>query len=581
MRTRLFFSALSLSVLVLFAFRFRENKRQTTSTFNVSEYKKKNIIRCGPDWSQLNQWLEETSIPPIPGAGIYKWKISTRSDSAQFYFNQGINMYYSFHIIEAMASFKKAAKFDANCAMLYWAQALGYGPNINDFGYRASPEALAALTKAKEFSSTANAFEKGLIDALSARYTADSTDATRASLNQEYTDQMKKVYEKFPGNPDAQALYADALMLQHPWDLWNADGTPKEWTPLIREVLEKLLTKTPNHPGANHYYIHVMEPSPYAAKALPSAERLGKTNPGLSHVVHMPSHIFLRTGLYQKGVDVNIKAVNSYQRSIPLYGAVTGADFLYIIHNLHMKTNHAMLLGNYKIAEASAFETRNSIPPDYLSIPAPMGSYVQYIYMTPVLMYVRFGKWNELLQQPQPDASQVYSNVLYHFGRGMALSAQSRMAEAKHELEELKTLLADTSLLMPFTPFSPAIDGATIALKLLSGSIALREGKTNDAIIDYAEAVHVEQNMIYNEPRDWLLNPKHYLGKAYLVENDGFNAQKIFEADLKNNNENGWALYGLNKALLMQNKFNDAAKVLTRLKLAFRNADIRVSSPAY
>jgi hypothetical protein len=142
------------------------------------------------------------------------------------------------------------------------------------------------------------------------------------------------------------------------------------------------LSKNPNHPGANHYYIHVMEPSPYAAKALPSADRLGKTNPGLSHVVHMPSHIYLRTGLYNKGVDVNINAVNSYKRSIPLYAPVTGADFLYIIHNLHMKTNNAMLAGNYKISEAAAIETRNSIPADYLSLPAPLGNVVQYIYMT-------------------------------------------------------------------------------------------------------------------------------------------------------------------------------------------------------
>jgi len=246
-----------------------------------------------------------------------------------------------------------------------------------------------------------------------------------------------------------------------------------------------------------------------------------------------------------------------------------------------MKTNNAMLLGNYKIAEAAAFETRNSIPADYLSFPAPMGSYVQYIYMTPVLVYVRFGKWNELLQQAQPAASQVYANILYHFGRGMALSAQSRMAEAKHELEEIKTLVSDTSLLIPFAPFSPAIDGAVIAQKLLSGSIALKEGKRNDAIIDYSEAVNVEQNMVYNEPRDWLLNPKHYLGKAQLADGDGFNAEKTFMADLKNNNENGWSLFGLNKALLMQNKFNDAAQVLARFKLAFNKSDIKIQSPAY
>jgi tetratricopeptide (TPR) repeat protein len=578
MKPHLSFSIIALSAFIFFVLRFNEKQKQ--SPFNLTEFKKKNIIRCGPDWDKLKDWLEEADIPPIPGAGAYKWKISTRNDSTQFYFNQGINMYYSFHIIEAMASFKKAEKFDKYSPMLLWAQALTYGPNINDFGYTASPEALSAIGKAIEFSGRCTDKEIALIEAQRIRYSYDSSQ-TRSMLNQLYVDKMKEVYEKFPDDADVATLYADAMMLQHPWDLWNIDGTPKPWTPLIREVLEKVLAKTPNHPGANHYYIHVMEPSPFAAKALPSADRLGKLNPGLSHVVHMPSHIYLRTGLYNKGIDVNINAVNSYKSSIPLYAAVTGADFLYIIHNLHMKANNAMLAGNYKIAEAAAIETRNSIQADYLSIPAPLGNVVQYIYMTPVLVYVRFGKWDELIQQNKPDASQVYANILYHFGRGMAFSARSKMTEANQELAAMKTLMADTSLAIPFTPFSAAIEGAIVASKILSGSIALKSGKTNDAITDFTEAVKVEQKMIYNEPRDWLLNPKHWLGKAYLVAGDGSNAEKTFNEDLQNNNNNGWALFGLNKALLMQKKYNEAAPVLTRYKKAFNKADINILSPVY
>ena len=578
MKPHLFFSAIALSAFLLFVFRF--NEKQEQSPLNLTDFKKKNIIRCGPDWDKLKDWLEETDISPVPGAGVYKWKISTRNDSAQFYFNQGINMYYSFHIIEAMASFKKAEKFDKYSPMLLWAQALTYGPNINDFGYTASPEALSAIGKAIEFSGRCTDKEIALIEAQRTRYSYDSSQ-TRVILNQLYVDKMKEAYEKFPGDADVATLYADAMMLQHPWDLWNTDGTPKPWTPLIREVIEKVLAKEPNHPGANHYYIHVMEPSPYAAKALPSAERLGKTNPGLSHVVHMPSHIYLRTGLYTKGVDVNVNAVNSYKRSVPLYAPVSDAAFLYVIHNLHMKTNNAMLAGNYKLSEAAAIETRNSIPADYLSIPAPMGSYVQYIYMTPVLVNIRFGKWDKLLQEKQPDASQVYANILYHFGRGMAFSGRSSINEANQELAAMKTLMADTSLAIPFTPFSAATDGATVASKLLSGTIALKSGKATDAIKELTEAVRVEQNMIYNEPRDWLLNPKHWLGKAYLVAGDGSNAEKTFNEDLQNNNNNGWALFGLNKALLMQKKYNEAAPVLTRYKKAFNKADINILSPVY
>ena len=207
-----------------------------------------NILRCTPNWNELKEWIEETDIPPIPGAGNYKWKISTTNDSAQFYFNQGINMYYSFHIIEAMASFKKAAKFDPGSAMLYWAQALAYGPNINDIGYAASPEALTAIENAKEQMDMAPGLEKMLIYAQMARYSKDST-ASRKELNQAYVNKMKEVYEKYSGNADVAALYADALMLQHPWELWNNDGTPKPWTPLIRTILEKYISEDSESSG--------------------------------------------------------------------------------------------------------------------------------------------------------------------------------------------------------------------------------------------------------------------------------------------------------------------------------------------
>jgi tetratricopeptide (TPR) repeat protein len=490
-------------------------------------------------------------------------------------------MYYGFHIIEAMASFKKAAKFDSRCAMLHWAQALAYGPNINDFGYRASPEALAALNKAKEFASAVSPIEKDMIDAMSVRYTADSADATRASLNQQYVDRMKKVYTNYKDHPDAQALYADALMLQHPWDLWNINGTPKPWTPQIREVLEKLLARFPNHPGGNHYYIHVMEPSPYAAKALASADRLGKTNPGLSHLVHMPSHIYLRTGNYQRGVDVNNSAVKSYRQSIPLYAPVTGADFLYIIHNLHMKTNNAMLAMQYKTSVEAAMETRNSVPVDYLSIPPPMGSYLQYIYMTPALVYIRFGKWDDLLKMEQPASSLVYANILFHFGRGMAFANQQKFNEAGNELDKLRELMKDKDLQLPFTPFSPAIDGAKIAEQLLLGRIHEIRNMYEGAIRHYATADSIESNMVYNEPRDWMLNPKHFLGNAYLKASRWKDAEKTFADDLKNNNENGWALYGLNQSLLMQKKTADAAKVQARFAKASGKGDIKITSTVY
>ncbi|MEO7393384.1 MAG: hypothetical protein ABIU11_00500 [Chitinophagaceae bacterium] len=576
MKEKIILVVAAFTVAMLFAFR---NSSNHLPKKYITDYKKKNIVGCSPDWNELNEWIEETDIPPIPGSGSYKWKISTMNDSAQFYFNQGINMYYSFHIIESMASFKKAAKFDPGCAMLQWAQALAYGPNINDLGYAASPDALATSQKAMELSGNNNK-EKLLIQAQRLRYSTDSTE-TRENLNQLYVDNMKKAYEKYPADADVAALYADALMLQHPWDLWKIDGTPKPWTPLIRNVLEKLLIKNPNHPGANHYYIHVMEPSPFANKAIPSADRLGKLTPGLSHTVHMPSHIYLRTGNYTKGVSVNEDAVNSYKKVIPLYNPVTSNDFLYIIHNLHMQTNHSMLAGRSSYSIWAAKETLKSIPNDYLLMTGALGNYIQYIYMTPTLVDIRFGKWNELLNRTQPAKEMIYANILYYFGRGMAFIAQSKRQEAGTQLQLLKQLMKDSSLLVPLSPFSAAIDGAIVAEGILSGTIALKEKNYAVAIEQFNKAVIKEENMVYNEPRDWMLNPKQYLGNAYIKAGKLMEAKKILQKDLTNNNENGWSLFGLWQIAVAEKKNPDTGKMLARFNKSFAKADIKLNGPVF
>lgn len=572
-KSLLLLTLLALLTATILAF----NKSNTTQEHRQTKTGLKKVIRCGPDWEQLESYFQEVEIPPIAGAGNYKWKISTTSDSAQFYFNQGINMYYSFHIIEGMASFKKAARFDPNSAMLYWAQALAYGPNINDVGYAASPEALAATDKAIRLAANSkNVKEKMLVAAMAVRYSADSTQ-TREYLNQRYVDKMKEMYSRYPDDADVAALYADAMMLQHPWDLWKTDGTPKPWTPLIRQVLEKLLAKTPNHPGANHYYIHVMEPSPYFAKALPSADRLGKLTPGLSHTVHMPSHIYLRSGNYDQGIKVNEKAVASYREIVPVYGAVTGNDFLYVIHNLHMQTNHAMMTGNATYSVKSATETMNSIPKDYLSLPGGLGNYIQYIYMTPTLVDIRFARWEELLARTQPDKSLVYANVLYHFGRGMAFTNTSKEEDAKRELEEINMLIKDSALYAPFPPFSPAIDAAKIAKLQLTGMIGLQKNNYEAAMAAFETALTIENNLVYNEPRDWILNTSHWLGKAYLDAAKYSKAEAVYLKDLQVNNENPWALQGLYHAK-MKLKKKDAGMIQQRYRKASAKADVKINT---
>lgn len=565
-----FFSVLALAVLTA-AGAAKWSIHSTPTAISITDLKLTNSISCSPDRQMMERRTNAQDIPPMPGAGIYKWNINTQQDSAQFYFNQGINTYYGFHMIESLASFKKAAGFDSLNPMVWWAQALAYGPNINDVSYAVLPQALEAVDKANALQAKASPAERGLIKAMAARYSKDTTQS-RTQLNANYKKAMHKLYRQYPTHADIAALYADAMMIEHPWELWNVNGTPKPWTPAIRSVLEKTLVKNPDHPGLNHYYIHVMEPSPYPEKALPSADRLSRLTPGLAHMVHMPSHIYLRTGYYGKGYRANEEAVAQFNNYLELYPPVAEGVFLYQLHNEHMLINCAMHAGRkqYTIDKSIAFQ--KSVAP-YLSVSGAMGNTIGYAYMTPNLMMVRFEDWDGLLKAPAVDSSKIYASLLSHFGRGMAFANTNRLAAAETELEILRGLLEDSVLSLPFAPFSAAIDGAMIAENMLAGTIALVRKNNAAAISYFQKAVDRENDMVYNEPRDWLLNPKYYLADAYFQIGNFTEAEQWFIRDLKDNNENTWSLKGLYKTLQQQGRSEAASKVAVRLKQAAIESD--------
>ncbi len=516
---------------------------------NLILKKQFSAIRCTPDWStyQLSE-QEIQQMTPLPGTGSHVWRISTKNDSAQFYFNQGINLYYGFHIIEAMPSFKKAQTFDSTCAMLYWAEALAYGPNINDFGYAASPDALIAIQKAKMLINTASLKERGLIEAMQVRYSVDSIQK-RQILNQQYADKMKELYIKFPTDAEIGALYADALMIQHPWDLWQHNGKPKPWTPQIERVLENVLKYSPEHPGANHYYIHTIEASPYAYKATASADRLIKLAPGLSHMVHMPSHIYIRTGQYEKGNKVNKKAIENYFTYLKLYPAVANNAPLYEIHNRHMKAACSMNGNDYAVALQDAIECRNSFDTSFLSMEAPIGEYIQYVYMAPELTMLTFKRWDDILKQADVQNRFHYAALLQQFAKGMAYANTNKLTMARSALTKLETLLPEKGLSVVFTPFNAAISGATIAKYLLIGTIAEKERNFKKAINYFKMAVVTEDSLVYNEPRDWLIPARHFLGNALLAHKKYKEAEKVFREDLKLQPNNYVATKGLKNAM--------------------------------
>ena len=532
--------------------------KKTNDTIDKNAYarilfkKRATTISCSPDWTTYHLTkFEIQQMVPLPGTGSHQWKISTKNDSAQFYFNQGINLYYGFHIIEALPSFKKAQTFDPDCAMLYWGEALAYGPNINDFGYAASPDALAAIKKTSEFIIHASLKEKDLIDAMQVRYSDDSTQK-REVLNQNYAAKMKALYTKFPSDAEIGALYADALMIQHPWDLWEHNGIPKSWTPEIERVLENVLKYSPNHPGANHYYIHTMEASPYAFKAIASADRLGRLAPGLAHIVHMPSHIYIRTGQYEKGVKVNKDAVKNYNTYRLLYPDVVNNAPLYEIHNRHMQAACSMNRNDYPSALKDAVECRNGIDTSFLSMDAPLGDYVQYVYMTPELTMINFQKWQDILQQPYVPARFHYATAIQHFAKGMAYANTNDITNARLLLTQVELMLNNKDLAVVFTPFNAPLTSCRIARYILLGTIAEKENKSEVAIEYFKTAVATEDSLIYNEPRDWLVPARNFLGNSLLTAKKYKEAEKVFRDDLKVQPGNYISTKGLKTILLKQ-----------------------------
>ena len=539
------------------------------------------VIGCSPDLNFFNPADSTNNIPLLQGWGDYRMPVTATNDSSKIYFEQGINMYYGFHIIEALASFSKSTKFDNNFAMGYWGKALAYGPNINDNGYSASPEALVAMHKAKDLSSNCTNVEKGLIAAIQTRYAADTTQ-TREHLNQLYADEMKKIYTAFPESADAATLYVDALMVQHPWDLYYKNYQPKSWTPEIINTLESTLQRFPDHPGACHYYIHAVEASAHPEKALAVSKKLATFMPGVSHIVHMPSHIFIRSGYYNLGEQSNEKAVQGYYKYLKEYPAVANNAPLYLIHNLHMQATCANMDGTFAVAWKSSIDCRNSFDSSWQALPDYMGIFIQYVYMTPYLTLIRFGKWDEILHTPENPASLVYANLLWHYGQGLAYARKHDFTNATLQLDTLQKELQNDQLKAPAPSYANAgIAGAEVAEKILQGVIAEEQNNLPSSITFLKQAVTDEDSMIYNEPKDWVHPARQYLGRVLLKAKKYAAAEQVYKEDLTINPHNGWSLTGLAIALDKQNKRTAYNKTKAEAARAFTRADVKITNSVF
>jgi len=506
-------------------------------------------------------------IGVMPGWGNYSYKISTSNDSAQFYFDQGLNLYYSYHMKEALASFKESSRLAPGSAMTYWGQALAMGPYYNAaHTYKMPAEIQSVLNNMNEKIALTTGKEKAMIEIMNYRYSNDLTDSKRKDLNLAYAASMRELILAYPDDLDIKALYVDAIMLIHAWDFWNNDGSPKPWTDEVVRLCETILEKNPDHPAALHYHIHLTEASRHPEQALPNADKLKELFPGVAHMVHMSSHEYQRNGLFAKGVAVNDAADENLLRYDSLaknLGLVKHSP-----HYFAVQTYCALSGGMYETAMRDATRCRKSVAP------TPETTYDQYLYMLPSLTLVRLGKWDEILKDNTvPDQHWTYATLLNDFSKGMAYVNTGKIDLAKKHLSQLQKKTKDPILEKRRIPFNAPLPIALIAGKILEGSIYFKEKNAVAAIASLNEAVKIEDGLIYTEPNDWPIPARQFLGAFYLKLRKPSLAEKVYQEDLVWNPGNGWSYLGLYQSSIAQKKTKNLSEYKRKYELAFSHAE--------
>jgi len=519
----------------------------------------------------------EATQPLFSGLGKHTRKVTTASRDAQRYFDQGLNFLFAFNHDEAIRSFRQAAVLDPGCAMAHWGIALANGPHINNpaVDEAHARAAWAALGQAQAALAGAAPVERALVGALAARY-ADPQPADRKPLDQAYADAMRGVWRDYPGDADVGALFAEALMDLRPWDLWTPEGQPQPGTEEVLATLEAVLARSPRHPLANHLYIHAVEASPYPEKADAAADRLRDLQPGLGHMVHMPSHIDVRRGRWQQAAAANRKAIEAdrrYRERVPEQGFYR----IYMAHNHHMLAYSYMMEGQGERAIAAIGELVAGIPPDFARESA---AFVDGYMAMPLEVLMRFGRWEEILAAPEPAEYHPIARALRHGARGVAYAAQGKTDEARAE-QQLFAAARERVSAEAFFGNNPAAAILDVAEHLLAGEILFREGERDGGLAELRLAVAAEDRLRYDEPPDWIQPVRHALGAALLEAGQAAEAEAVYREDLRRLPDNGWSLFGLARSLRMQGREGEAARAEADFKQAWKRADVKLRSSCF
>lgn len=520
-------------------------------------------------------WAAADNKRPAPlfnDLGDYHAAITTSKPRAQQYFNQGLILAYGFNHAESVRSFRAAQTLDPSCAMCFWGEAFALGPNINKPMDPADvPAAYRAAQEALRLAPAASPREQAMIKALAERYRAEA-DSDRGPLDQAFADAMATVVEQFPDDLDAASIYAEAMMDTMPWDYYTAEGKAKPLTDTVVAVIESVLNRNPDHVGAIHLYIHIVEASSTPERAEPYADRLINLVPGAGHLVHMPSHIYLRVGRYNDASRVNELASLADESYINQCRAQGFYPALYYPHNIHFLWYTASLEGRSALAIPAARKLADNVPVDLIGdIPL-----IEQFLTVPMWGLVRFARWDSVLAEPQPRADHRFATAMWHAARGTAFAATARSEEAQQEsaaFEAVAAHFAEDS----FAQYGyPVYELLNIARHVVSAALAADNNDDNKVVAELQAAIELEDALPYMEPPYWFFPVRQILGQALLQRGRPADAEQVFRADLDKVPNNGWSLQGLARSLEVQGRSDEAASVRGDFERAWENADVAV-----
>lgn len=523
----------------------------------------------------LCQGQEKTIGKPadlsLTAAGRQHHPIRTSSKEAQEYFDQGITLLYGFNHEEAARAFQRAAELDPKSPMPLWGIAMAVGPNYNlDVDAEREKVAYETVQKASELAENAPRVEQDYVTTLMLRYSSEAKPDYKKLANI-YAMGMRTLSRKYPEDLDAATMYAESLMNLNPWQLWTADGKPGEHTEEIVAVLESVLARDPNHAGANHYYIHALEASPNPERALPSAERLETLVPKAGHLVHMPAHIYARTGDFAQAAQRNVVAAQvdkAYAEEADRSGSLY--DLMYHSHNEHFLAAAACMAGRYAEAKKAADALAMRLMPHAKMMPMLDG-----FIMTPLWVDARFSKWDAILARPEPTGLRE-THLMWRYTRTLAFAARRDTPKAAEELAAFEKEEAAIPAETPFGLQASAKSVHAVAREVLAARFAETEGKSEDAIKHWLAAVQAQDKLNYDEPADWYYPVRESLGAAYLKLGKPYDAEMAFREDLRRNPRNPRSLFGLREALTAQESETDAAWVDRQFKDSWKNADVEL-----